>query len=189
MLIAAIAAFALMLWSSALAMRIGLGLGKIVSRLLGLVHKPPTGNWGNAAVGFRAGAIDLLRHRWLRLTVATIVSHLSLFFVLLLALRHMDVSIQQVSWAEALGAFALIRLVTALPITPGGSASGAGFDCGTRPCGRGGTRGRGRCARLPLPDAARSSPAGGHLLSGLAASSGQGFNAKSGNNHIPGVGE
>ena len=52
--------------------------------------------------------------------MATVVSHLSLFFVLLLALRHMDVTSQQVGWAEALGAFALIRLVTALPVTPGG---------------------------------------------------------------------
>ena len=48
------------------------------------------------------------------------VSHLSLFFVLLHALRHMDVTSQQVGWAEALGAFTLIRLVTALPVTPGG---------------------------------------------------------------------
>lgn len=119
-LVGAIALFALMLRSSTFALQIGSGLGRAVSRLLALVHKPPVGDWGTAAVGFRAGAIDLLRHRWLRLTVATIVSHLSLFFVLLLALRHMDVSSQQVSWAEALGAFALIRLVTALPITPGG---------------------------------------------------------------------
>ncbi len=119
-LIAAVALFALMLRSSAFAMRIGSGLGGVVSRLRAVVHKPPVSHWGDAAVGFRAGAIDLLRHRWLRLTVATVVSHLSLFFVLLLALRHMDVTSQQVGWAEALGAFALIRLVTALPVTPGG---------------------------------------------------------------------
>ena len=52
--------------------------------------------------------------------MATVVSHLSLFFVLLHALRHMDVTSQQVGWAEALGAFTLIRLVTTLPVTPGG---------------------------------------------------------------------
>ncbi|MBA3628609.1 MAG: flippase-like domain-containing protein [Actinobacteria bacterium] len=119
-LIAAVALFALMLRSSAFALRIGSGLGRVVSRLLVVVHKPPVDQWGDAAVRFRAGAIDLLRHRWLRLTVATVVSHLSLFFVLLLALRHMDVTSEQVGWAEALGAFALIRLVTALPVTPGG---------------------------------------------------------------------
>ena len=95
-LISAIALFALMLRSGAFAMRIGSGLGRVISRLRGLANKPPVRHWGDAAVRFRSGAIDLLRHRWLRLTVATVVSHLSLFLVLLLALRHMDVSSQQV---------------------------------------------------------------------------------------------
>jgi uncharacterized protein (TIRG00374 family) len=54
------------------------------------------------------------------LTVASLVSHLSLYLVLLLALRHVGVSEQQVSAAEVLAAFAFIRLVSALPITPGG---------------------------------------------------------------------
>jgi len=54
------------------------------------------------------------------LTLATLVSHLSLFLVLLLALRHIGVFNREVSWAEALGAFAFARLVTAIPITPGG---------------------------------------------------------------------
>jgi putative heme transporter len=51
---------------------------------------------------------------------ASLVSHISLFLVLLLALRHVGVSGAQVSWAEALGAFAFIRFLSALPITPGG---------------------------------------------------------------------
>lgn len=54
------------------------------------------------------------------LTLATLVSHLSLFLVLLLALRHIGVSNREVSWAEALAVFAFARLVTAIPITPGG---------------------------------------------------------------------
>ena len=54
------------------------------------------------------------------LTAATVVSHLSLYVVLLLALRHMGVSDAMVGWAQVLGIFALTRLVTALPVTPGG---------------------------------------------------------------------
>jgi uncharacterized protein (TIRG00374 family) len=49
-----------------------------------------------------------------------LVSHLSLFLVLLLALRHVGVSDAQVGWAEALGAFAVVRLLSGIPITPGG---------------------------------------------------------------------
>jgi uncharacterized membrane protein YbhN (UPF0104 family) len=85
-----------------------------------LFGKPAVVGWGAGLVTFRNGAIGLLRARWRRLTVATVASHLSLFVVLLLALRHMDVSASQVSWIEALGAFGLVRLLTALPITPGG---------------------------------------------------------------------
>ena len=48
------------------------------------------------------------------------MSQVSLFLVLLISLRHVGVSGEEVSWAEALGAFAIARLLTALPITPGG---------------------------------------------------------------------
>jgi uncharacterized protein (TIRG00374 family) len=49
-----------------------------------------------------------------------VTSHLALFAVLLLALRHVGVSAQQVSTAQVLGVYAFGRLITALPITPGG---------------------------------------------------------------------
>ena len=40
--------------------------------------------------------------------------------MLLLALRHVGVADSQVSWVQALAAFALVRLLAAVPITPGG---------------------------------------------------------------------
>ncbi|MGH2525922.1 MAG: lysylphosphatidylglycerol synthase domain-containing protein, partial [Actinomycetota bacterium] len=48
------------------------------------------------------------------------VSHLALWFVLLLALRHVGVSESQVSTLQVLAVFAFGRLLTALPLTPGG---------------------------------------------------------------------
>src|SRR5207248_1687960 len=45
---------------------------------------------------------------------------LALYAVLLLALRHVGVSNQEVSWAQVLAVFSFGRLVTAIPITPGG---------------------------------------------------------------------
>lgn len=77
-------------------------------------------NWGATFAGFRTQTITLLRERGWRIFGASMMSHVSLFIVLLLALRHVGVSGPQVGWAEALGAFAFVRFLTALPITPGG---------------------------------------------------------------------
>ncbi len=82
--------------------------------------KEPLEGWGDAMVKFRARTIGLVSDAWKRLTVATLVSHLSLHLVLLVALRHIGVSDDEVGWAEVLAAFAFVRLLTAIPITPGG---------------------------------------------------------------------
>jgi uncharacterized protein (TIRG00374 family) len=119
-LLAAIALFALMLWRKEFARRIGAAVGRVASSIRKLFRKPPVGDWGEAAVRFRKQTISLVGRRWLPLTVSTVVSHLALFFVLLLALRHMGVSEHEVSWSQVLGVYAFGRLITALPITPGG---------------------------------------------------------------------
>jgi hypothetical protein len=68
---------------------------------------------------FRALAISLLGPRWHWLTVATLVSHLSLFLVLLLALRHVGVADSEVSWVEALAASTSRRGWTPSPACSG----------------------------------------------------------------------
>ncbi|MGH9226988.1 MAG: lysylphosphatidylglycerol synthase transmembrane domain-containing protein [Acidimicrobiales bacterium] len=57
---------------------------------------------------------------WKKLTVTALVSHFSLFAVLLVALGAIGVSDDQVGWAEVLAVFAFVRLLTAVPLTPGG---------------------------------------------------------------------
>jgi uncharacterized membrane protein YbhN (UPF0104 family) len=116
----AVVLFALVLWKKALARRIGSGLGHVASALRKVVRRPPVQDWGEAAVRFRRQTISLVASRWPALTVTTVVSHLALYLVLLLALRHVGVSEQEVTWAQVLGVFAFGRLVTALPLTPGG---------------------------------------------------------------------
>jgi uncharacterized protein (TIRG00374 family) len=54
------------------------------------------------------------------LTVATIVSHAALYAVLVTSLRVMGVSDAEVGWAPVLATFAFARLLTAIPLTPGG---------------------------------------------------------------------
>ncbi len=115
-----IALWSLFLYKESLARRIGSRVGDIVSRLRALIRKPPVSDWGDAGVRFRAQALGLLRTRWLRLTVATLVSHISLYLVLLITLRHVGVGNGVLSWIQVLAVFAFIRLISALPITPGG---------------------------------------------------------------------
>jgi len=76
--------------------------------------------WGDSFVAFRREAIGLLSARRWWIIGAALLSHVSLYLVLLVALRHVGVSEQQVEWDEALGAFAFVRFLSAIPITPGG---------------------------------------------------------------------
>ena len=120
-LIAAIVVFALMLRSEHMAERIGILAGRFVSRLLAVVRRPPVQGWEIATVKFRNRTVDLLEHGWVPITAATLVSHLSLYLVLLTCLRDVGVSNAEVNWAEVLAVFAFARLATAVPITPGGA--------------------------------------------------------------------
>ena len=120
-LVAAIVVFALMLRSEHMAERVGILAGRVVSKLLALIRRPPVQGWELATVKFRNRTVDLLEHGWFPITAATVVSHLSLYLVLLVSLRDVGISDAEVGWAEVLAVFAFARLATAVPITPGGA--------------------------------------------------------------------
>ena len=119
-LLGAIAAFAVVLRSDQGASAVGKGLGAVFSYFARLAHRSGPKDWAEALAGFRQRTVALLSRRWVPLTAATLVSHISLYLVLLLTLRHVGVPNDSVSWQEALAAFAFVRLLSALPITPGG---------------------------------------------------------------------
>ena len=79
-----------------------------------------SGPLGERLSHFRSESIELLRRRWLQLTVWTLLGHTAVFIVLLVALRAVGVTGDEVSVVEAFAAWALTRLLTAIPITPGG---------------------------------------------------------------------
>ena len=116
----AVVLFALLFRSETFATRIGNALARVVSWFRRLLRKPPVAGWGEGAARFRRDTITLVKYRWIRLTLFTVLSQLALFFVLLLSLRHMGVSEHEVSTAEAFAVFAFSRLLSAVPITPGG---------------------------------------------------------------------
>jgi uncharacterized protein (TIRG00374 family) len=70
--------------------------------------------------GFRDRASTLLAVRGRRIAAATVTSHLMLWLVLLACLRAVRLSQAQLPWQTSLAAFAVIRLLTVMPITPGG---------------------------------------------------------------------
>jgi putative heme transporter len=107
------------LWRDRFAEMVGAASGTVVSMLRRVIGKPPVEGWGTLAVRFRHQMLDLLRRRWAFLTVATVVSHLSVFLVLLASLRFVGVSGAEVDSAEALAVFAIVRLASAVPIIPG----------------------------------------------------------------------
>lgn len=119
-LVAAVAVFALMLHKEATARRFGLLAQRVAAPVARLVRRGQPQGWDEALAAFRSKIIRLLASRWHWLTLATVVSHLSLFLVLLVALRHVGVSDDEVDWVEVLAAFAFVRLLGAIPITPGG---------------------------------------------------------------------
>jgi uncharacterized membrane protein YbhN (UPF0104 family) len=71
-------------------------------------------------LGFRERAGALIAARGGRITVTTAVSNLTLWLVLLACLRGVGLSQAQVPWQTSLAAYAFVRLLTVLPITPGG---------------------------------------------------------------------
>ncbi|HYZ46452.1 MAG TPA: YbhN family protein [Actinomycetota bacterium] len=119
-LVGAILVFAFILKSEDFARRAGLAGQRWTSSLLKVVGRPGVTGWDIAITKWRSRVIGLVKHRWLALTVSTVVSHLSLFAVLLLSLRLLGVSESEAGWAQALAVFAFARLLTAIPLTPGG---------------------------------------------------------------------
>jgi uncharacterized membrane protein YbhN (UPF0104 family) len=102
------------------AARIGTAAGRVASALVRPFGRPPVRGWDRATTRFRDRTALLLRARWPWITVTTLVSHLSLFLVLLVALRVVGVPAEDVGVVEALTVFAFARLLTAVPFTPGG---------------------------------------------------------------------
>ena len=117
----AVALLALVLVSGRLARELGDALARLAAwgkrklRLRGGI------GWSGASFErFRADAGSLLARRWLALTVTSFAGSLTVFLVLLVSLRALGVPSSDVTTVEAFAAWALVRLVGTVPITPGG---------------------------------------------------------------------
>jgi uncharacterized membrane protein YbhN (UPF0104 family) len=101
-----------------------LWLGDTAARIAGwfasLLRRPPP-NWsGEALVRLREDRLGLLSRRWPALTTATLANQLSAYLVFELSLRAVGISVASVPLSEAVLAWAIGRVISSLPLTPGG---------------------------------------------------------------------
>jgi len=120
LLVAVAAGFGLLLRSESFAARAGRLLQRPVGACCRLARRTPPASVADSLTGFRKRASELLAARSWRISVTTVASQLALWLVLLACLRGVGLSQAQVPWQTSLAAFAFVRLLTALPITPGG---------------------------------------------------------------------
>ncbi len=110
--------FSLLLRSESFAFRADAALQRALTIAGKLTRRqPPSAGF---LQGFRVRASGLLAARAWRITAATALGSLTLWLVLLASVRGVGLSQSQVPWQTCLAAFAFVRLLTVLPVTPGG---------------------------------------------------------------------
>jgi putative heme transporter len=120
-LLAALAAgLGLLMGSESFALGAGRALQSALATACRVARRPASFDIPGSLLGFRdrAGALIAARGWWI--TAATAASNLTLWLVLLACLRGLGLSQAEVPWQTSLAAFAFVRLLTVLPITPGG---------------------------------------------------------------------
>ena len=119
-LVTVVAGFALGLLKQRWARTFGDLAARLVSRVRRIFRKGPVLWSGDSFVGFRSSALGLLRRRWHVITLTTLLGHLTVFLLLLACLRVIGVTASEVSLVEAFAAWALVRIIGSLPLTPAG---------------------------------------------------------------------
>jgi uncharacterized membrane protein YbhN (UPF0104 family) len=106
--------------SPAAARRLGDTAARVAGRVARLLHRDPPDWSGEALVKLRAERLVLLRRRWLRLTAATLGNQLTAYLVFELCLRAVGIRLGNLPPSEAFLAWAIGRVISSLPLTPGG---------------------------------------------------------------------
>ena len=117
---AAAAALGLLIRSEPFALLAGRAVQRALTVACRLVRRQASSDIRGSLAGFRNRASTLITVRGWRITAATTASNLTLWLVLLACLRGVGLSQGEVPWQTSLTAFASIRLLTVLPVTPGG---------------------------------------------------------------------
>ena len=101
--------------------RFGNLAARLATPILRVFHRGPPDEWGEHVVDFRLEGISVLRRRWWALMLGTLASNLAVFACVVVSLRLVGATPEQLSIVEILVAWSLTRLLLLIPITPGGT--------------------------------------------------------------------
>jgi uncharacterized protein (TIRG00374 family) len=102
------------------AAHVGAVCARFVTWARGIAHRPSDTDLAAVIVRFRAETIDTVRQTGLRLLFVILLKYLANAACLIVALRAVGVPRDPLTIAGAFAAYALVRLVTVVEITPGG---------------------------------------------------------------------
>jgi putative heme transporter len=108
------------LWSPAVAFRLGDAAAHVAARFARPLRRPPPAWSGETVVHLRGEWLGVLSRRWPSLTAATLANQLSAYLVFELSLRAVGISVATLPPSEAFLAWAIGRVISSLPLTPGG---------------------------------------------------------------------
>jgi uncharacterized membrane protein YbhN (UPF0104 family) len=116
----AVLVLALVLWRRDLAEEIGDLAASLCTRALRVVRRGPARFDGRSFGSFRDDTVDLIRRRWVALSVAAVGGNLTVFLVLLLSARAVGIGTDELTWIQLFAGWAVARVLGLIPITPGG---------------------------------------------------------------------
>jgi uncharacterized protein (TIRG00374 family) len=93
---------------------------RVLNRVMGWFHRSGPRDLEQGFLDFRHQAAQLIKTRGLLISVSTLASDLTGWIVQFACLRACGVTAAEVSWEKSFAGYALIRLLTTIPITPGG---------------------------------------------------------------------
>jgi uncharacterized membrane protein YbhN (UPF0104 family) len=102
------------------ALRLGGAAATVAGRIAPLLRRDPPDWSGEALVRLREEWLGVLRRRWPALTAATLANQLTAYVVFELSLRAVGISFGKLPASEAFLAWAIGRVISSLPLTPGG---------------------------------------------------------------------
>lgn len=124
-LISMVVVFWLILRSEASARKVGELGQKIAAPVLRKMHRET--DLTESILSFREEVVDVVKARWISLTVTNLAVSFLQFMILFVAVRGVSSDGgAEVSFAEMFAAFAISRLGTLIPLTPGGLGTVAG---------------------------------------------------------------
>jgi uncharacterized protein (TIRG00374 family) len=118
----AVVAFALVLRSEGGARTVGRWADRLAGPLARRFAHGRSPDLTGRILDFRSSIVDVMRTRWVQVTLSTLLLQLTSWAVLVLALRGLEAGTGTVTvtWTESLAAFSFARVASFIPITPGG---------------------------------------------------------------------